>query len=120
MRPPEKPQAEATIIRFPVSKPQPFDDERLKKLLDDAMALVPKGSENVTIVSQERNPVVINQKETFQIILNYNLFGQSYTRSVLFMDRGREQMRFQLVCRSADFSNLHRLFLHSQFSWENL
>ncbi len=120
MRPPEKPQAEATITKFPITKPQPLDEERLKKLVEEAMALIPKGSENITIVSQERNPVVINQKETFQVIVSYNLFGQSYNRSVLFMDRGREQMRFQLVCRSSDFTDLHRAFLHSQFSWENL
>src|ERR1700736_6368433 len=118
LHPPNKARAEATITRIALSQPGQFDDETLKKLVAEAVALVPKGSSNVTVESQEKNPLLINRKETFLIVLNYNLFGQAYNRSILFLNRGKEQIRFELVCRSADFKELEKAFLRSQYSWE--
>lgn len=120
LRPPKKTQAEATITRSPLVQPGAFDDEGLKKLVNEVSALVPKGSENVTVISQEKNPLLIDRKETFLVVLGYNLFGQAYNRSVLFLNRGNEQIRFQLVCRQADFKELQKAFLGSQFTWQNL
>ena len=120
LRPPNKPQAEATISRVPLPEPGKFDDESLKKIVAEAVALAPKGSENVTVISQEKNPLLINRKETFLVVLGYNLFGQAYNRSVLFLNRGNEQIRFQLVCRQADFKDLQKAFLGSQYTWQNL
>ena len=120
LHPRDKAQAEATITRVPLSQPARFDAESLKKLVDQAIAQIPKASQNVTVVSQEKNPVVINRKETFLVILGYQLFGQTYNRSVLFLNRDKDQIRFELVCREKDFNQLQGAFLHSQFSWENL
>jgi hypothetical protein len=120
LRPPNKPQAEATITRIPLPQPSSFDDESLKKLVTDAVASVPKGSENVTLVSQEKNPLLMSGKETFLITLGYTFYGQNYSRSILFLNRGNEQMRFQLICREADFQELQKAFLGSQYSWRNL
>jgi hypothetical protein len=120
LRPPNKPQAEATITKIPLPQPGSFDDESLKKLVTEAVASVPKGSENVTVVSQEKNPLLMNRKETFLITLAYDFYGASYSRSILFLNRGNEQIRFQLVCRQADFKELQKAFLGSQYSWRNL
>jgi hypothetical protein len=117
---PNKPQAEATITRIPLPQPGSFDDESLKELVTEAVASVPKGSENVTVVSQEKNPLLINRKETFLITLAYDFYGASYSRSILFLNRGNEQIRFQLTCRQADFEELQKAFLGSQYSWRNL
>jgi hypothetical protein len=103
-----------------LSEPGKLDDESLKKLVAETVALVPKGSTNVTVVSQDKNPVRINGKETFLVVLSYNFYGESFGRSVLFLNRGKEQIRFQLTCRQPDFNELHRAFLASQFSWQNL
>jgi hypothetical protein len=120
LRPPNKAQAEATITRIPLSKPGSFDDESLKKLVSDAVAQVLKGSENIIVVSQEKNPLMIQGKETFLITLSYTFYGQKYGRSILFLNRGNEQIRFQLTCHEADFEELHRAFLASQCTWQNL
>jgi hypothetical protein len=120
LRPPNKTQAEATITRIPLSEPGKLDDESLKKLVAETVALVPKGSTNVTVVSQDKSPVRINGKETFLVVLSYNFYGESFGRSVLFLNRGKEQIRFQLTCRQPDFNELQRAFLASQFSWQNL
>jgi len=120
LRPPNTPQAEATITRVPLSQPGSFDDESLKKLVSEAAARVPKGSENISIVSQEKNPLMIQGKETFLITLSYTFYGQKYGRSILFLNRGNEQIRSQLTCHEADFNDLHGAFLRSQYTWQNL
>ena len=120
LHPPNKPQAEAVITRLPLPQPGTFDDETVKKLVDAVVALVPNGSEHVMVISQEKNPLVIDRKETFLLIVGYTFYGQSYRRSILFLNRGPEQIRFQLTCREVDFANLQKAFLGSQFSWQNL
>ena len=101
-------------------KPGNFDEESLKKLVSDSVALLPTGSENISVVSQEKNRVMIERKETFLITLSYTFYGQKYGRSILFLNRGNEQIRSQLTCHEADFGELHRLFFRSQFTWQNL
>src|ERR1700730_9687138 len=120
LRPPNKSQAEATISRLPLPQPASFDDETMKKLVEEALASVPKGSTNVQLVSQEKNPLMIERKETFLITLTYNFYGEAYGRSILFLNRGKEQIRFQLASRQADFKDLQKAFLASHYSWQNL
>ncbi len=120
LRPKNKAQVEATITRVPLSQPANFEEESLKKLVGEAVMLVPRGCEKVTVVSQEKNPLLIQGKETFLITLSYTFFGQEYRRSILFLNRGNEQIRSQLTCRAADFDLLQSAFFHSQFSWQNL
>jgi hypothetical protein len=97
-----------------------FDDETLKKLVGEALASVPRGSTDAQLVSQEKNPLMIERKETFLVVFTYILYGQSYSRSSLFLNRDKEQIRFQLACRQTDFKELQKAFLGSQYSWQNL
>jgi hypothetical protein len=120
LRPPNKAQAEATITRVPLPQPGSFDDESLKKLVSDAVASVTNGSESISVVSQEKNPLMIDGKETFLITLSYTFYGQKYCRSILLLNRGKEQIRSQLTCHEADFKELHRAFLRSQYTWQGL
>lgn len=120
LRPPNKAQAEATVTRVPLSQPGSFDDESLKKLVSEATAMLPKGSENISVVSQEKNPLKIQRKETFLLTLNYTFFGQKYARSILVLNRGKEQIRLQLTCHDVDFKELQQAFLRSQYTWQHL
>ena len=120
LRPPNKAQAEATVTRIPLLKPGNFDEESLKKLVSDSIALVPNGSENISVVSQEKNRIMIEHKETFLITLSYTFYGQKYGRSILFLNRGNEQIRSQLTCHQADFDQLQSAFFRSQSTWQNL
>lgn len=120
LRPPNKAQAEATITRVPLSQPGSFDAESLKKLVSEAVALVPKGSENISVVSQEKNPLLIARKETFLVVVSYTFYGENYQRSMMFLNRGNEQVRFQFVSRAVDFKDLQAAFQRSHFTWQNL
>jgi hypothetical protein len=120
LRPPGKPQAEGTIARISLDQPALFDDPTMKKLAAEVLASVPGGSTNVTVVSQEKNALLIAQKETFLVIISYDFYGQNYQRSTMFLNRGNEQLRFQFVSRAADFKNLQMAFQASQLTWRNL
>jgi hypothetical protein len=120
LRPPGKPQAEGTIVRISLNHPVVFDDETTKKLAAEALTSAPGGSTKVTLVSQEKNPFLIAQKETLLVVISYNFYGQDYQRSTMFLNRGNEQLRFQFVSRAADFKNLQMAFQASQLTWRNL
>jgi hypothetical protein len=121
MHPKDKPQAEATVIKLPLPEPMTFDDEEtLKKLTNEALASVPAGSTQVELLSQEKNSVLIDRKETFLVTMSYTFYGETYGRSVMFLNRGKEQVRFQFVARMADFKELQQAFHRSHFTWQNL
>jgi hypothetical protein len=120
LHPPAKLQAEATVTRISAGEPSSFDDESIKRLTAAALALLPKESTGVTVLSREKNPFKISGRETFQVVLSYKLLGQTFRRSVLFLNRDRDQLRFQLVAREADFNELQSAFRSSLCSWQNL
>ena len=120
LQPSNKSQADAKITKVALSAPASFDEETMKKLAQEATSSVPKGSTDIELVSQEKNALIIERKETFLVVLNYNFNSAAYSRSILFLNRGNEQIRFQLTSQHADFKELQKAFLGSQYSWENL
>jgi hypothetical protein len=120
LHPPNKPQAEGTISRTTGAEGATLDEETTKKLTDQIVASVPQGSTNVSVVSQEKNPLMIERKETFLVVVAYTFYGAHYKRSVMFLNRGKEQLRFEFVSLERDFDDLQRAFIGSQYSWQNL
>ena len=118
--PPGKPQAQGTISRVKLAQPVVFDDETMKKLVAEALASVPEGGTSVTLVLREKNPLFIAGKETFLVIISYTFYGENYQRSMMFLNRGDEQLRFQFVSRAVDFKSLQAAFQGSHLSWRNL
>ena len=118
--PQNKTQATGTITKVVLGQPGAFDEESRKRLTEETLLGVPGGSTNVTLVSQEMNPVKIGGKEAFLVIVSYTFYGEEYERSVMFMNRGSEQIHFQFASRAADFKDLQRAFLASHFTWYNL
>jgi hypothetical protein len=120
LRPPNMAQAEGTIAWVCLDRPAEFDDETMEKLTAEVLASVPEESTNVTLVSQEKNPLLIARKETFLVIVSYTFYGENYQRSMMFLNRGNEQVRFQFVSRAADFKRCQTAFQRSHFTWRNL
>ena len=120
LHPPKKPQALGTITSIKLSHPAVFDDETMKTLMAEVLASVPAGSADVTLVSQEKNPLMIARKETFLIIVSYTFYGENYQRSMMFLNRGSEQVRFQFVSHAVDFRELQAAFQRSHLTWQNL
>ncbi len=120
LRPKKNSQAEANVFVLPLTEPFPFAEPAMTRLRDEALATAPDGSSDVTLLSVEKNPVFIGQKETVLVTFSYVSYGQRYGRSLMFLNRPGEQVRFQLTSRWSDFKELQQAFLQSHFTWQNL
>jgi hypothetical protein len=118
--PPAGKPGEALIFRIPLQQPQVFDERTTKSLADEVIASVPSGAKRVSLLSQQKPPLLIEGKETFLVIVNFEQYGAPQTRSVMFYNRTTEQLRFQLTCPQANFAELQKQFFSSHFSWQNL
>lgn len=120
LQPPQNSSAEASIRVLPLPERQIFDDVTLKKLSQLALSSLPQGASRAIIVSEEKNPVIIEQKETYLVVVEYECYGLAYSRSLMFLNRKSEQVQFQLTATRTDFPKLQKAFLGSHFSWQNL
>jgi hypothetical protein len=118
--PPAGQPGEALVIRTKLLQPQTFDEATMKRLTDMVVAGAPAGARQVTVVSQEKNPMLIEGKETYLVVFNFELYGIPQARSVMFLDRTGEQIQFQLTCPKAKFADLQKQFFGSHFTWQNL
>lgn len=116
--PPELPQAQAEIDQTPLQAPQNLDEETMKALKAQVLASVPKESQNVVLVAEEKNPFRINQKETYSVTVSYAAFGQEFQRSVLFLNLEDAQLRFRVTARKSDFEKVQKAFRGSLFSMQ--
>jgi hypothetical protein len=112
--------ADAQIRVMKLSAPSGFDDESIGRLAEEAFATVPADARNISIVSQEKNPLLIERKETFLLVIKYDLNRESYLRSIMFINRKNEQLRFQLTAPQRTFAPLQQAFRASHYSWQNL
>jgi hypothetical protein len=120
LRPTTESAAEAVISVSKTQRPEAFDEATAKRLCEEVLASVPSGATNVTLISQQMNPLQIERKDTFLIVINYDYYSYPYARSVMFLNRQSEQVRFQLTCYRNAFRDLQRAFQNSHYSWQNL
>jgi hypothetical protein len=111
-------EAEIKVTKLPA--PYDLDDPAMGRLTEEIVASAPANARNVAIVSQEKNPLLIERKETFLVIIKYDLDSESYLRSVMFISRKNEQLRFQLTAPQRIFAPLQQAFRASHYSWQNL
>jgi hypothetical protein len=110
------PQAQAEINQVPAPKDPNFDESAVKALREEVLASVPKGSQNVVVIGDERSPITINGRPTYGVTVAYNLFGQDFGLSVLFANLPNTQLRFRVIARKQDFPKVHTLFRGSLVS----
>lgn len=112
--------AEAIISLTKLARPEVFDDAATKQLSEAVITSLPSAARHVSIVLQQKNPLLIESKETFLVVIHYDCNGLEYARSVMFLNRKNEQLRFQLTCLRWNFSQAQTEFFQSHFSWQNL
>jgi len=116
--PPDATQAQATIETVQETLPD-FDERGIEILKQRIMlGLLPNASEQRTILGTEVNGVALNNNPTCEITASFVQFGQRFKMSTLFVSLGTSQLRFQLLCRDADFAKLHQAFRSTVPSWQ--
>jgi hypothetical protein len=116
--PPHTSQAHADIEQAPLAAPQPFDEPAMKALREQVLASIPKEASQITVVSTEKNPLVMSGHETFEAVVSYHLYGTQFVTATLFMNLKETQLRFRVISRKEDFEKTHQLFRGSLYSWQ--
>jgi hypothetical protein len=117
LKPPGKSFAEAVITAAPLDKPQPLDDNAVKLLEQQVVAGLPVGSQFAKVEEEIANPVLLNGNASFEVTVSYQLTGEKFFRSAIFVNLPSSQLVFRLSARKDDFQALHRDFKVSIFSW---
>jgi hypothetical protein len=116
--PPNLTGAQAEIEQTPLPEPDPLDETMIKELQQKALASVPPGSQNVTIIGEEKNPLTISGQETYAVTIGFQAFGQEFRKSVLYLNLPDKQLRFCTTARKQDFDNVQKAFRASIYSWQ--
>jgi hypothetical protein len=117
MTPPDVGQAQGEIDQSSLPKPQNFDEETVKALQQRVVGSV-ANAQKMRVTGEQRNPVIINGHETYEVTVEYELYGQQFTSSVIFMNLPDTQIRFRVSARKQDFEKVHKAFRGSLYSWQ--
>jgi hypothetical protein len=118
LKPPQKNFAEAVIEAIPLPATQPLDEKVRKTLEQEFIANLPPGSQFVKIEQEMDNPIPLNRNHSFEVTASYQLMGEKFCRSVLFVNLPETRLVFRLTARKDDFDALHRDFAASISSWQ--
>jgi hypothetical protein len=113
------PKAEATIETTPLTAPAPLDDKAMEIAKQHLFTTLGPSAQGAKIVSEEQNPIPLNGNiATYEVTISYQVYGEAFTRSVLFANLPDAQLRFKLSAPKKDFEVLHRVFRASLVSWQ--
>ena len=118
LTPPGKSFAEAQIESIPFDKPMPLDDTTTAALTQRFLSTMPPESQQVALVKQEQDPVPFSNNRNFEVVASYKLLGDTFQRSILFVNTSENQIVFKLTARKSDFDALYRVFRASIGSWQ--
>jgi hypothetical protein len=118
--PEEAAQARAKVTKWSSEAEVSFDEENCKVLTKGVLALLPEGSEQIRVESEEHNPLQIDGKQTYVVEVSYTYYGAKFRGYFLLLQRKPEALSFRLICRAADYDKLRVEFQRSLCSWQNL
>ena len=117
LNPPKKNFAEAVIQSGPLAAPQPLGKKAIKAFEQQLIASLPVGSQFVTVMSEEQNTILLDRHPSFEVTVSYQLMGEKFLRSGLFVNLADTQLIFTSTARKDDFEPLHHEFKTSISSW---
>jgi hypothetical protein len=115
--PPKSVRADASIQVADVAKPQAFDEKLITALKEQSLRSAPPGAQNVTLLNEESNPVRLERGDVYAVTISYQTLGETFVRSILYVNLSNAQLTFRLTARRADFEPLQRAFRSSILSW---
>jgi len=117
LTPPKVDRADASIQAVEVKAPEKLDDKTIADLKAQFMRTLPPGGQTANIVSEEMNPVNLENGSSYALAASYQALGETFVRSIVFVNLPETQLTFRLTARKADFEPLQRMFRSSILSW---
>jgi hypothetical protein len=110
--------AEGVIQAVPTKKNSPFNEATLKALAKQVIDTLPPGSQTATIIRRQENTVILDQNLSYEFVASYQTLGQTFQRSVIFVNCPGQQLIFRFSAPKAIFENLNKSFRGSICSWQ--
>ena len=97
----------------------PFQAASLETYRKRVFAMIPQGAAGVKLDADAVDPLPVFGWKSFEFTVNYDFFGQSYRRSVLFLNlNAREQIMVTAVALQQDFDGVHTAAMDLMRSWQ--
>jgi hypothetical protein len=116
--PPNQTFAEGVLQSVPTKGLLRFDEVTARTLQQQVASTLPAGSQGVTIVSQQENTILLGQNLSYEFVVSYQTLGQTFCRSVIFVNCPNQQLVFRFTAPKAAFDNLNNAFRRSLCSWQ--
>jgi len=116
--PPDQSLAEGIVQAAPAKGGQLFDEPAVKTLEAQVLGTLPAGSQGAIVISKVENPVILYQNLSYEFVVSYQTLGQSFQRSVIFVNCPDKQLIFTFSAPKPVFDNLNKAFRRSIYSWQ--
>lgn len=117
LTPPNANRADAVIQVTELSKPQDLDEKSIATLREEFIRSLPPGSNGITMTSEECNPVSLENGTSYSFTVRYQVIGEKFSRTVVFVNLPKMQLTFKLTGRETDFERMQKQFRSSILSW---
>ncbi len=98
-----------------------FDDKGLDTYRKAVLAEIPPGAINIRLSGEKTNPLPIFHWTDHEFTMEYSLYGQLYTRSVLFVNLdARQQIRLSSIAPKTAFDQVHEAGFSLLQSWQDM
>jgi hypothetical protein len=115
--PPDQNFAEGIVQAAPPLRSRTFDEAIVKALEAEVMNALPSAGQGATIVSRQENSVILNQDLSYEFVVSYQTLGQTFHRSVIFVNCPEALVVFRFTAPKAVFAELNNAFNRSVCSW---
>ena len=115
--PPDQNFAEGVVQAAPPLPKRIFDEATLKALEAHVISNLPPGSQNPTVVKRQENTVILYQNLSYEFVVAYQIMGQTFYRSVIFVNCPEAALIFRFTAPKGVFDNLNDKFSRSISSW---
>lgn len=116
--PPDENFSEGVVEAAPPMRSRIFDEATVKALEAQALSTIPAGSQGVTVLSRMENSVILNNQDlSYEFVVSYQTLGQTFQRSIIFVNCPEAQLIFRFTAPKSVFANLNNVFNRTVSSW---
>lgn len=118
LAPPDLPHAEAVIRAVALPAPRRLDEDAVATARNELLSKLPPGSQMIAVGGEEPNAVPLSGNPTYQVVVTYQVMGETFLRSCLFSNVGDTQLSFRFTARKRDYEKVYPAFRSSILSWQ--
>ena len=116
--PPDRPTDQFRLEKSAFTPDLPFQDKGLEAYRARLLATMPKGAQNVRVVSEQADPLPMFGWKDYEFVVDYDFYGQSFRRGTLFINVNPTLQLAMTTTSNADaFGDLRTASFRIMRSW---